>query len=180
MPSQQESQATTRTLSHSATPLLKFGIPVLWLLLSGWAALQLWGAPEELAYGTTPANSRWLVAGMWALSSAALLIFAGQLRRVRLLDGMLYASNYRTEIVVPWQAIERVTQARWSNPRVITLHLAQDTSLGRRIRFAPAGFRRLAFWREDEVVTELRTMIEQAVLTRAVAGVPARPHARSS
>jgi hypothetical protein len=160
-----------RTVSSPYTFLFKFIFPPLWIGGFGFGTLQLWLSPETVVFngvrGGATREHQWLFLGALVLGAALLLWHCTRLHRVRLTDGGLLVSNYFREISVPFGQIARVTQSRLSNPRTITLHLRGETPLGGKVRFFPSTHGRLAFWKEDELVHELRA---RAGLVREVGG----------
>ena len=149
-----------RTLSSGFTPLLKFVFPVAWSGGFGYGTLTLFTHPGDVVYngvqGSAPPDAKWLFLAMWLLGTAVLGWLAARLRRVRMDAEGLTVSNYRAEVYVPFAAIARVTQSRWVNARPVTIEFRHETPLGRRAKFIPAARGRFAFWREDEIVAELR------------------------
>jgi len=149
-----------RTLSSGFTFTLKFIFPVLWIGGFGYGTLQLFTHPGEVTYngvrGGAPPDAKWLFLLMWVLGAATLGWLTARLKRVRIDNDGLLVSNYREEVRVPFAAVTKVTQNRWVNARPITVEFRHETPLGRRATFIPAGRGRFAFWREDEIVAELR------------------------
>lgn len=149
-----------RTLSAGTTFLFKYLFPVVWIGGFGMGTLELWFHPEDVVFngvrGAASRGDQWWFLAAWVVGSAFLLWMAFPLKRVRLTEQGLHVSNYRTEILIPFGAIARVEQNRWINVRPVTVHLRHDSPFGRRITFMPAGRRRFTFWREDEIVDELR------------------------
>lgn len=163
-----------RTLSAGTTFLFKYLFPVVWIGGFGAGTLQLWLHPEDVVFngvrGAASSGDQWMFLAAWVLGSAFILWMALPLKSVRLTDQGLRVSNYRREIAIPFGAIERVSQSRWINVRPVTVHLRHDSPFGRRVTFIPAGRRRFAFWREDEIVDELR---HRAGLVRELSSQPA-------
>jgi len=156
-----------RTLSVSHTPLLKFVLPPIWIVIVGYASWQLWSNPETVfvdrEVGAATAALRWLLLALLAASLVVLFAFVVPLKRVRLTPEGLLVSNYIREITVPFRDIERVRQNWLPTFRLVALDLRTDTALGRRAIFMPAVPRRTAFWRpdywrEDDLVDELRRL----------------------
>jgi hypothetical protein len=136
-----------RTVSSIMTFFLKFLLPPLWIGGFGIGILQNDVDLQVMLY--------------WIVGSTFLLWSSVPLKRVVLRADGLSVSNYRREILIPFGAIERVTQNRWSGGRPVTIYLRSETPFGRRIRFMPAGWR-LALWQEDEVVKEIRWWASRA------------------
>jgi hypothetical protein len=150
-----------RTLSAPSTPLLKFVLPPVWTALFGYGTFQLWINPAEVVYngvkgGATP-GTQWLFLGAFVVGVLYLAWWCLPLKRAVLAGESVRISNFRSEIVVPVATIERVSQS-WLLGRLITLRLRTDTPFGDRITFLPNTQRGLAFWREDELIRELREL----------------------
>jgi hypothetical protein len=148
-----------RTLSHPMTPLMKFILPLFWIAGFGYGTLMLWLHPRTVEFngvrGGAPSGFPWLFLLAFAGGTFALISFALPLKRVVLTEQGLYVSNYRTEIVIPFNIIEAVRQRRLFGGGIIQLDLRRDLGLGTVVKFMPPA-RRLAFWKEDEIVAELR------------------------
>jgi hypothetical protein len=155
-----------RTLSARYTALLKFVLPPIWIGLVGYAGWQLWSNPDVLLEGDAGAAAlavRWLLLALVAASLVVLFAFVVPLKRVHLTPDGLRISNYRREVTVPFRAIARVRQNWLPTFRLVMLELRTDAALGRRVIFMPAGPPRMAFWRadywrEDDLVSELRRL----------------------
>jgi hypothetical protein len=163
-----------RTLSAPSTPLLKFVLPPVWTAIFGYGTFQLWTNPAEVVYNgvrgaATPAT-QWLFLGAFVVGVLYLAWWCLPLKQVVLAGNSLRISNFRSEVVVPLEAVERVTQSRLLG-RLVTLRLRTDTAFGDRITFLPNTRPGLLFWREDELMGELREL----------AGIkPAGPHRSSA
>lgn len=83
------------------------------------------------------------------------------MKRVRVDRGMLYVSNYRKEIALPLNTVERVGENRWINIHPVTLYFRRPTDLGSKIVFMPRT-RMMALWRSHPVVGEIKRMITLA------------------
>ena len=157
-----------RTLSVRHTGVLKFVLPPVWIVFFGYGVWQVWSRPEDVLdadAGLTTAVLKWIFVALFAASLGVLFAFVLPLKRVRLAPDGLRVSNYVREITVPFGAIARVRQSWLPTFRLVTLDLRTETPLGRRVIFMPAGAQRIAFWhseywREDHLVSELRTLAE--------------------
>lgn len=151
-----------RTISSPSTPVLKFVLPPLGAALLGVAADALWSDGTGVAFralrAAMPVLHQWLLLAVVATAAVSVFGTCPRLKRVQLTDAGLRVSNYFAETDIPFRAIERVSQSRWHHVRPVTVWLRTDSSFGDRITFAPATRSRLAFWREDEVVADLRAL----------------------
>jgi hypothetical protein len=155
-----------RTLSAGHTALLNFVLPPIWIAVVGYAIWQLWSNPGAVLEGDVGAGAvvlRWLLLALVAASLLVLFAFVVPLKRVQLTPDGLRVSNYRREVTVPFRAIARVRQNWLPTFRLVTLELRTDAGRSRRVIFMPAGPQRMAFWRpdywrEDDLVGELRTL----------------------
>jgi hypothetical protein len=149
-----------RTISASTTFLFKYIFTPLWVGGFGIGTFAILSDPQDVVFNgvrgaATPADQL-LFFAFWILGSGFLLWLSVPLKRVRLRADGLSVSNYRREILIPFSAIERVTQNVLISGRHVTIHLRFETPFGRRITFMPAGLGKLVFWKEDDVVKELR------------------------
>jgi hypothetical protein len=143
-------------LSSSVTFIYKFVFPAIWISLGGFIAFV---TVQGIHRTTRPdATTSLFIVVPWLLGAAFLFRQVASIVRVELRNGRLYASNYRREIEIQRGDIESVTQNVWVNVRPITLHLRNETPLGRRIRFIPPGRVIFAFWQEDPLVEKLREL----------------------
>jgi len=65
------------------------------------------------------------------------------------------------EAAVPLSAVSQVRQRRFFD-RLVTVTFSRDTDVGTRVVFLPRARPRLAIWREDDVVGELREAARRA------------------
>lgn len=136
------------SMSSAWTFCYKFIVPAWWAVAIG-VALE-WTFPNE--------SVELVVAVVWAVGGVALLRVCVPLKRVRLDDGALLVSNFRTEWRVPYALIAGVTQNRWIKLRPITIRLKRDVGCGEQIVFMPYVRLRWRFRDEDPEVDELRTL----------------------
>jgi hypothetical protein len=151
-----------RTISSQSTPVLKFVLPPLCAVLFGVAAYALWSDGTGVAFralrAAMPVLHQWLLLAVLAMLAGSVFGTCPRLKRVQLTDAGLRVSNYFAETDIPFRAIERISQNRWHHVRPVTVWLRTDSIFGDRITFVPAPRPRLAFWREDEIVADLRAL----------------------
>ena len=141
-----------RTISSRLTFFTKFVLPGLWGV--GWAVFTI----AEFRR-SQPSDLKWLSLVIWVPATLLLARLVVRLRRVRMDEHGLLISNYRREIHVPFAAIGNVTYLRTIHgSQYVTIWFRQQTPLGRRAVFLPAGRR------DRELAAELR---ERAGLTAA-------------
>ena len=133
-----------RRLDSIATFGIKFVMPALWLAALA-RALQM-----VLRESASPSPG-FIV--FCVLSGAFMLRQTYGLKRVDLVGQTLVISDYRQEITVPLDQIERITQLPMTNSPV-TIHLSNDTGVGRKIRFFP-GMRAVNGISRHPIVLEL-------------------------
>lgn len=155
-----------RTISASTTLFFKYLFPAVWIGGFGLGALKLLFQPQDVLFNgvrgaATPANQLFTLV-VWVFGSAFILWFSAPLKRVRLRADGLSVSNYWREVLIPFGAIERVTQNLLVSGRPISIHFRYETPFGRRIKFMPAGLGIFTFWKEDKVVKELRQCARRA------------------
>jgi hypothetical protein len=167
-----------RTISASTTFFLKYILPPLWIGWFGYGTLKLLIYPLDVVFnherGGAGPKEQFIVFVAWILGSGFFLLVSLPLKRVLLRADGLSVSNYRREILVPFGAIERVTQNLFTGGRTVTIHLRCDTLFGRSFTFMPVGGK-LAFWQEDEVVNEIRRYMSGAKVTSQVIEMSNKP-----
>ena len=92
----------------------------------------------------------------------------------------LRVSNFRDEVIIPFETIEAVEQKPGHNPTYVVITLHVDTPFGRRFTFIPRNPRlRSPIYRgEDNVVVELWGRVEAARKVKVASspsGVGSRP-----
>jgi hypothetical protein len=147
-----------RTLSAPATPVIKFVVPLVGVPFLGYFTYLLWRYPatfvhNDLHRGATLADQL-LFTSVAGVIVSFVLPLAVLVRRVILTDDGLRVSNYLREVTIPFGAILAVSQWRIVGG-LVRITLSQDFGIGTTVSFLPSA-RRLAFWREDEIVDELR------------------------
>ena len=148
------------TLSSRATFVMKFVFPAIWIVGFGASTVaMLRGARGSSPHAMAGA---WILTALWLACSAVLLWFCAPLKRVRLRNGCLLVSNFRSEIEIAPGDIERVTQNKWVNFRPITIHLRAPGVFGRKISFIPPSHVIVAFWRADRLVEQLERFAHAA------------------
>jgi hypothetical protein len=148
------------TLSSRATFVMKFVFPAVWIVGFGVSTVVMLrgarGAAPHAVSGT------WMLTALWLVCSAVLLWFCAPLKRVRLRDGRLLVSNFRSEVEIAPQNIARVTQNKWVNVRPITIHLRAPGVFGKRITFIPPSHVIVAFHQADRLVAQLERFAHAA------------------
>ena len=119
-----------RRISSAFTFPYKYLLPAGYVL--GFLSFLVWGPPFP------PGDRMW----MWLVPlviAAAILTIAGfwPIKRVLIDENskLLYVSNYRREIAVPFSEIVDVTEFKWNDPRRITIHLRNECEFGKKIVF---------------------------------------------
>jgi hypothetical protein len=122
-----------RNLSAGYTPLVKWGLPGVFLFESIWYFTSWMSYLQDGGY-VPPAFI------LHAFGSIALLFWLAAtclgLKRVALTEDALHVSNFRREIVVPLREIASVGHGRLGL-RAIVVRLVRETEFGSRIAFLP-------------------------------------------
>jgi hypothetical protein len=82
-------------------------------------------------------------------------------KRVAVDGSALYVSNYLREITVPPGDIEHVTEGRWLNARLVTVHFSRETEFGSATVFWPKA-RRFGAFGPHPIVAELGAAAQRA------------------
>jgi hypothetical protein len=142
-------------LSSRLTYFTKVIFPIVWVGGFGAVTAAVWasnGAPNQMKWTFLTA----LIVGALSFWWACL-----PLKKVRIDDGTLYVSNFRKEIALPLDIVERVSENRWVNFRPVTLYFRRFTDFGDKIVFMPKS-RIIMPWQSHPVVDEIRQMIKVA------------------
>jgi len=151
-------------LSSRWTPFYKFVLPVL---VTGGMGVSLWrGArsPQEfrLAQDMTSAQGLALMLVVALVVAAIMWYTLAPLKKVELDGDDLVISNYRTEIRVPLEMVEKIDERSMTNPRRYRMTFKEPTDFGRRIVFLEPMAWTLNPWHECEEVAELRRAVADA------------------
>ncbi len=116
-------------LSSRLTFFLKFVFPAVWIAAFGIAALA--------AAGASAGRSLPLLVVPFAFAAVVFTWLAGRLKKVTATDRGLVVSNYRRELLVPYEQIASVRESRYHGARPITVELRSTTPLGKRLVLVP-------------------------------------------
>jgi hypothetical protein len=148
--------------------------PIVWTVAISFVAVGLFSLPPD-ATDLFPPFFVGISAVAMVLGALAVGWLGWSLKWVARDETALYVRGLRATAVVPLAEIEVVRQTRWLN-RHVTVSFRRETDAGMRVVFLPARTR-WAFWREDEVVAELRRAAADA-RTRSGAFVAGASEAR--
>jgi len=141
-------------LSSNTTLLLKFFIPVFWIVLFG--ATTLAALLYEYDYvGNTPAI--YFKLGMLFFYITGLLLFAFtllRLKRVEADEHFFYVTNYFKTARYPFHNIERITVSRFLFVGVATIHFMEPGIFGKRCFFIPSRQLMENYWLEHPELRE--------------------------
>ena len=146
-----------RTISSMQTFVMKFIFPALWI-----GGFTLFTLSLFLRPATAPdAEMKWVFLLVTLVGGIFISRFCVRLKRVVLDDTALLVSNYRQELTIPLQDVERVSELRWVNIHPVTIHLLRPSEFGDRIVFIPT-FRIFSWGSRHPVVDELREAVTRA------------------
>lgn len=138
-----------RRLSAVGTFFFKFGFPVIWVVMWGFAAFLIY--PDVFFVPI-------LVMGILGF----LLLFAcgAALKKVYLEGDKLIVSNYFKTIEIPVSEINQVKENYMVSPKLIWIHLKSPTPFGRKIKFMPIIYLKDFFcqFSSHSLVKELREL----------------------
>ncbi len=143
------------TLSSRLTFFTKTIFPACWIVGFGAVTAFFW------TIRGFPVETGWLFLAAWVAGTLSFWWWCIPVKKVSVSGGDLTISNFRREIVVPLNFVERVTENRWVNVHPVTIHFRGDTGFGRKISFMPKS-RLMFFWSSHPVVGELRRMVAAA------------------
>jgi len=143
-------------LSSAWTWFYKLFFGPIWILGFG---LLTWLVVDDRLSSATPPEVRGMFVLGWLAGVAMVLWLVPPLKHVALRDGRLRVSNYLRSWDIPLGQIAEVRQNRWVKMRPIRVRLRQEVAgLGSSFTFMPPARVRIAFWREDPEVEELRAL----------------------
>jgi len=146
-------------LSSSATLFLKVVWPGVLIVVGALVMFMLFVARAEIQDPSGVAahqHERWLILGVFIAMTWLEYLFGIRLKRVRLDEGALYISNFRTEIRVPLADVAGIHEHRWVANRPVTVEFRRNTRFGKRVVFMP----RLNEW--AGVIAELTAAVGRA------------------
>jgi hypothetical protein len=140
-----------RRLSSSATIIVKFIFPAIWLC--GWA----WLSYETLSFSDEP---HWLPILIWGVALAVFYWLGFRLKDVFVDGDYIYISNHFREVRIPLIEIEAVTENFLTNPKHIKIKFTKPTAFGSKIVFTP-----YAMWfaplRKHPLVDEINQLVKK-------------------
>jgi hypothetical protein len=130
-----------KTISSSQTVFVKFVFPLLFFFGFGAGALAMWLGPGVDKRGAPIApETKWLFAAGGVAGTIIIVLFTSRYKRVRVDSNCLHVSNYRTEIAIPFDQIEDITQKKVGRDNnTITIFFCTPTAFGKHILFFPVG-----------------------------------------
>ena len=146
-----------RTLSSAQTFWMKYVMSTIWISMFGLGTLGLFLGAFHSPDNAPPEEwMKWTFLAAWIAGTIFIYWTCGRLKRVRIDDSAIYASNYVKEIRIPFDAVGDVTENRWINIHPVTIHLRSTTEFGESIIFMPKM--RIFNWRSHPVIAELREL----------------------
>ncbi len=143
-------------LSSNATLLLKFFIPVFWIVFFG--AFTLAALFYQYDYvGNTPAI--YFKAGVVFFYVTGVLLFVFTLLRLKRVEAdaaFFYVTNYFKTARYPFHSIERITVSRFLFLSIGSLYLSEKGVFGKRCLFVPSRRLMEDYW---EQYPELREQL---------------------
>jgi hypothetical protein len=132
---------TRVTISSEFTPLFKFGVPVLWILIWGFLVASLINDPDSVTWngvpGGAPPSAVWQTTAAGIAGIVYIVWICRNLVTVQLAGPTLIVSDYSQDARVPATEIDNVTRWWWSRPGLVTVTFRSPTPFGRRISFVP-------------------------------------------
>jgi len=124
-------------VSSSTTIILKIFFPVFWIAFFGMFSISLLLSDFDYI-GGLPA---WLFKVVWIgftfFGIFVMYITVMNLKRVEMDDHFLYATNYRTTYRYPWHNVERLEESNYFLFKILTVHLKEAGTFGKKISFVP-------------------------------------------
>ncbi len=136
---------------------MKFIFPAVWIGVFALVTLGLLLHPAR----SPESEAKWILLLVALVGGTFIYLFCVRLKRVVLDARALRVSNYREELTIPLQDVERVSEFRWVNIHPVTIHLVRPSEFGDRIVFMPK-FRMFSWASTHPVVDELREAVSRA------------------
>jgi hypothetical protein len=146
-------------ISQRSLLFMKVAFPVIWVTGAVVWSIGVRFDPRFRTFVHTP----WMQLLFWAIVLKGVVDLSRYhlpLKRVRMVEDGLLVSNSRTEIYIPFAAIENVSQLCEINFRYVVVRLREDTLYGRRFTFLPARPKPWWTFGLDDVVIRLRQAVE--------------------
>ena len=142
----------------------KFFLPVLVTGGMGLGAWRTYGHPQDvnLPPGMAPSYGWVAMLAMFVLVAGIMWFTMAPLKKVELSGDQLIISDYRTEIRVPLEQVEKVDGRSITNPKRYTITFREPTDFGRRIVFLEPMAWTLLPWHECVEIAELRNALAEA------------------
>lgn len=151
------------SLSHAATPLVKYGAPALWSVGGGLAVAGSY--LRWPAFDTPGAPAPGLVLIWWWFGTLLAWWYFGGLVRVEQEGYTLVFTGFRRQERVPAETIDEVTMFWWARPGAVTIRFRSPTAFGTHVSFLPPGSPLSAAglgWLDVEPVNHLRRLASGA------------------
>ncbi|MHB1313670.1 MAG: hypothetical protein ACYC3L_16750 [Gemmatimonadaceae bacterium] len=151
-------------MSSRWTPFYKFVLPVLVVGGMCFGAVRASLQPQDVHMppGMAPDYGWVALLAMLVLVTGVMWYTLAPLKKVELDGDDLVISNYRTEIRVPLDMVEKIDERSMTNPRRYRMTFREPTDFGRRIVFLEPMAWTLNPWHECEEVAELRRAVADA------------------
>ncbi len=142
-----------KTISSSATFLLKTVFPIIWI--------TVWVVTTVMAFLLAPLdpstdNLQWGALTAALITSAVIVWLALTIKVVQMDNSHFHVSNYLRKVKIPFSEVELVTETFLFGPKLVTLVVKRPTEFGRKIRFLPEAILFDAF-RSHPIAKELRS-----------------------
>ncbi len=120
-------------ISTNATLILKFAIPIFWMIFFGSFTIAAWVIPgvEE---GAGPDRSTKIGMTLFFLAGVAFLYWGFlRLKRIEMDGDFVYATNYFKTYRYPWHNISKIEEKDYMLFRTLHIYLNQPGKFGKKI-----------------------------------------------
>jgi len=119
-------------ISTNATLVLKFAIPIIWMIFFGSFTIALWVVPE--AEGVESDGSVKIVLTLLFLAGIAFLYWGLlRLKRVEMDADFVYATNYFKTYRYPWHNIANIDEKDYLLFRTLHIYFDQPGKFGKKV-----------------------------------------------
>ena len=120
-------------ISTNATLILKFAIPIFWMIFFGSFTIAAWVIPE-IEEGAGPDTSTKIGMTVFFLAGVAFLYWGFlRLKRIEMDGDFVYATNYFKTYRYPWHNIDKIEEKDYMLFRTLHIYLNNPGKFGKKI-----------------------------------------------
>lgn len=143
-------------VSTNSTLFLKFFIPVFWIVFFGSFTIAVFAYNFEY-FGNIP-KLPFRIGTLVFFFSGILTLYLSlmRLKRVEMDELFVYVTDYFKHYRYPYHNIEKLEESTFLFLQVVTIHLKESGSFGKKITFVSSKNRYAGFFEKHPELSELR------------------------